>query len=183
MDLLILGIIIFFTIHLVPISPLKNILINLLGENKYKGLFSLIALVGLLIIIYGYSIADFYLIWEPLSYSREIALVLMPISIVLLASANMQTNIKRFIKHPMLIGILVWSFVHLLANGDLRSIILFASFGVYALIDIVYSKKVLTTNNITNYTLTKDMIIVIIGLVAYTLIVHFHQYIAGVDIF
>jgi|TARA_B100001964_G_scaffold218148_1_gene258899 uncharacterized membrane protein len=183
MDLLILGIIIFFTIHLVPISPLKNILINLLGENKYKGLFSLIALVGLLIIIYGYSIADFYLIWEPLSYSREIALVLMPISIVLLASANMQTNIKRFIKHPMLIGILVWSFVHLLANGDLRSIILFASFGVYALIDIMYSKKVLTTNNITNYTLTKDMIIVIIGLVAYTLIVHFHQYIAGVDIF
>jgi len=108
---------------------------------------------------------------------------LMPISIVLLASANMQTNIKRFIKHPMLIGILVWSFVHLLANGDLRSIILFASFGVYALIDIMYSKKVLTTNNITNYTLTKDMIIVIIGLVAYTLIVHFHQYIAGVDIF
>ncbi len=158
-------------------------MINLLGENKYKGLFSLIALVGLLIIIYGYSIADFYLIWEPLSYSREIALVLMPISIVLLASANMQTNIKRFIKHPMLIGILVWSFVHLLANGDLRSIILFASFGVYALIDIMYSKKVLTTNNITNYTLTKDMIIVIIGLVAYTLIVHFHQYIAGVDIF
>ena len=183
MNLLILGIIIFFSIHLVPILPIKNILINRLGENKYKGLFSLIALVGLLIIIYGYSIADFYLIWEPLSYSREIALVLMPISIVLLASANMQTNIKRFIKHPMLIGILVWSFVHLLANGDLRSIILFASFGVYALIDIMYSKKVLTTNNITNYTLTKDMIIVIIGLVAYTLIVHFHQYIAGVDIF
>ncbi len=183
MDLLILGIIIFFTIHLVPISPLKNILINLLGENKYKGLFSLIALVGLLIIIYGYSIADFYLIWEPLSYSREIALVLMPISIVLLASANMQTNIKRFIKHPMLIGILVWSFVHLLANGDLRSIILFASFGVYALIDIMYSKKVLTTNNITNYTLTKDMIIVIIGLLLYVIFVYFHQYIAGVVIF
>ena len=50
MNLLILGIVIFFSIHLVPISPLKNILINRLGENKYKGLFSLIALVGLLII-------------------------------------------------------------------------------------------------------------------------------------
>jgi hypothetical protein len=47
----------------------------------------------------------------------------------------------------------------------------------------MYSKKVLTTNNITNYTLTKDMIIVIIGLVAYTLVVHFHQDIACVDIF
>ena len=55
MNLLILGIIIFFSIHLVPILPIKNILINRLGENKYKGLFSLIALVGLLIIIYGFS--------------------------------------------------------------------------------------------------------------------------------
>jgi len=88
MNLLILGIIIFFSIHLVPIFPLKSILINRLGENKYKGVFSLIALVGLLIIIYGFSIADYYLIWEPLPYSRVIALALMPISIVLLAAAN-----------------------------------------------------------------------------------------------
>ena len=73
MNLLLLGIIIFFSIHLVPIFPIKNILINRLGENKYKGLFSLIALVGLLIIIYGFSRADFYPIWDPLPYSKEIA--------------------------------------------------------------------------------------------------------------
>ena len=183
MNLLILGIIIFFSIHLVPISPLKNILINQLGENKYKGLYSLIALVGLLIIIYGFGHADFYHVWDPLPYSREIAIALMPISMVLLVAANMQTNIKRYIKHPMLVAILVWSFVHLIGNGDLRSIILFASFGVYALIDIIFSKKVLTTNNTTNYTLAKDIIVIIIGLLIYAIIVHFHQYIAGVAIF
>ena len=183
MNLLILGIIIFFSIHLVPISPLKNILINRLGVNKYKGLYSLIALVGLLIIIYGFGHADFYHVWDPLPYSREIAIALMPISMVLLVAANMQTNIKRYIKHPMLVAILVWSFVHLIGNGDLRSIILFASFGVYALIDIIFSKKVLTTNNTTNYTLTKDIIVIIIGLLIYAVIVYFHQYIAGVVIF
>ncbi len=183
MNLLILGIIIFFSIHLVPISPLKNILINRLGENKYKGLYSLIALVGLLIIIYGFGHADFYPVWDPLPYSREIAIALMPISMVLLVAANMQTNIKRYIKHPMLVAILVWSFVHLIGNGDLRSIILFASFGVYALIDIIFSKKVLTTNNTTNYTLAKDIIVIIIGLLIYAVIVYFHQYIAGVVIF
>ena len=183
MNLLILGIIIFFSIHLVPISPLKNILINRVGENKYKGLYSLIALAGLLIIIYGFGHADFHPVWDPLPYNREIALALMPISMVLLVAANVQTNIKRFIKHPMLIGILIWSFVHLIANGDLRSIILFASFGVYALIDIIFSKKVLMTNNTANYTLTKDIIVVIIGLLVYAIIVYFHQYIAGVAIF
>ena len=183
MNLLILGIIIFFSIHLVPISPLKNILINRLGANKYKGLYSLIALVGLLIIIYGFGHADFHPVWDHLPYSREIALVLMPISMVLLAAANVQTNIKRFTKHPMLIGILIWSFVHLISNGDLRSIILFVSFGVYALIDIIFSKKVLTIEKTANYTLTKDVIVVIIGLLVYSIILHFHQYIAGVVIF
>ena len=102
---------------------------------------------------------------------------------VLLVAANMQTNIKRFIKHPMLIGILIWSVVHLIANGDLRSIILFASFGVYTLIDIIFSKKVLMTKNTTNYTLTKDIIVVIIGLLVYAIVVYFHRYIAGVAIF
>ena len=183
MNLLILGITIFFSIHLVPIFPLKKFLINRLGENKYKGLFSLIALIGILIIIYGFSSADYYPIWDPLPYSKELALTLMPISIVLLVAANIQTNIKRLTKHPMLIGILIWSFVHLIANGDLRSIMLFGSFGVYALIDIIFSKKVLTTNNTANYTLTKDIIVVIIGLLVYAIIVYFHQYIAGVVIF
>jgi uncharacterized membrane protein len=183
MNLLILGITIFFSIHLVPIFPLKKFLINRLGENKYKGLFSLIALIGILIIIYGFSSADYYPIWDPLPYSKGLALTLMPISIVLLVGANIQTNIKRLTKHPMLIGILIWSFVHLLSNGDLRSIILFVSFGVYALIDIIFSKKVLTTNNTANYTLTKDIIVVIIGLLVYAIIVYFHQYIAGVVIF
>ena len=183
MNLLILGIIIFFSIHLVPIFPIKNILINRLGENKYKGLFSLIALLGLLIIIYGFSRADFYPIWDPLPYSKEIALALMPISMILLAAANIQTNIKKFIKHPMLISILIWSFVHLIANGDLRSIILFGSFGTYTLIDIFFSKKVLTTNIEVKYTLSKDIMVIIIGLVAYLIIVYYHQFIAGVTIF
>jgi len=165
------------------VSPLKNILINQLGENKYKGLYSLIALAGLLIIIYGFGLAYFQPVWNPLPYSREIAIALMPISMILLTAANVQTNIKRFIKHPMLVAVLIWSFVHLIANGDLRSIMLFGSFGVYALIDIIFSKKVLTTNNTANYTLSKDIIVVIIGLLVYAIIVYFHQYIGGVVIF
>ncbi len=182
MNVLILGIVVFFGVHLVPISPLKKIIINRFGENKYRGLFSLIALAGLLIIIYGFSRTDFYSVWNPLSYSRQIALVLMPISIILLVAANVQTNIKRFIKHPMLVGIIIWSLVHLLANGDLRSILLFASFGTYALVDIIFSKKILATNNSTNYTLTKDIAVVIIGLIVFAIIVYFHKYIAGVAI-
>ena len=83
----------------------------------------------------------------------------------------------------MLIGIIIWSFVHLIANGDLRSILLFASFGLYALIDIIFSKKVLTVNSSVNYSSTKDVMVVIIGLFVYVIIVYFHKYIAGMAIF
>ena len=71
----------------------------------------------------------------------------------------------------------------LIQDGDLRSIILFSSFGAYALIDIIFSKKVLTTNITANYTLTKDIIVIIIGLVVYVVIVYFHQFIADLIIF
>ena len=182
MNFLILGIIIFFSIHLIPILPIKASLINKLGKNKYKGLFSLISLIGLITIIYGFNHADVYPVWNSVTYSKEIALALMPISTILLAAANMQTNIKRILKHPMLIGIIIWSFVHLLANGDLRSIILFASFGLYSLINIIFSKKNSTTNEISNYSSIKDFIAVVIGLIAYMLIILFHNHIAGVAI-
>ena len=57
-------------------------MINRLGENKYKGLYSLIALAGLLIIIYGFGHADFHPVWDPLPYNREIVLALMPNAII-----------------------------------------------------------------------------------------------------
>tara|TARA_B100001964_G_C13968447_1_gene480806 strand:- start:123 stop:632 length:510 start_codon:yes stop_codon:yes gene_type:complete len=168
---------------IIPISSLKNILINRFGENKYKILYSLIALVGYLIIIYGFARADFKPESDPLTYSIEIELTLMSISMVLIAAVNIQTNIKKLIKHPMLIAIFICFFVHLIANGDLQFTMLFSSFGIYALIDIIFSKKVLIINYTEKFTLIKNVIVVIIGFVGYTITVHFHHYISGVKIF
>ena len=49
----------------------------------------------------------------------------MPIAAILLVAGNLPGNISRYVKHPMLTGIALWAFLHLLANGDLSSTIIF----------------------------------------------------------
>ena len=138
MTVLIIGLLLFFSVHLVPLFSLREKLIDKFGENKYKGIFSLLSFTGLILIVVGYRAADISSYWYPVNFGRELALYLMPVSFVLLAASNMKSNIKRLVKHPMLLGILIWSFVHLLNNGELRAILLFGAFIFYAVIDLVF---------------------------------------------
>ena len=164
-----------------PITTIKPLLINRMGENLYSGLFSLLALFGLIVIIYGFRTAYTDPLWSPLPYSRELALVLMPIAVIFLMPGSGKTNYFQNFKHPMFMGILIWAFVHLLANGDLRSTILFSSFALYCIVDMLFTKKITNTSNAT-YPMSNDIIFIGLGLMVYTLIVYFHQYIAGVKI-
>jgi hypothetical protein len=61
----------------------------------------------------------------------------MPVVIILLCAANVPDNIKRFVRHLMLIGITLWGALHLTANGDLTSTIVFASFLIFSILDIL----------------------------------------------
>ncbi len=181
MTIFIFGLVVFFGIHLVPITPIKPLLINRIGEGLYSGLFSLLALFGLIVIIYGFRTANTDPLWNPLPYSRELAIVLMPIAVIFLMPGSGKTNYFQKFKHPMFIGILIWAFVHLLANGDLRSTIIFFSFALYCIVDMLFTKNNTTSSNAT-YPMSNDIIFIGLGLMAYTLIVYFHQYIAGVKI-
>ena len=192
MIVLIIGLVIFFGMHLVPVTGVKSSLIERMGEKKYQGIFSIISLVGFIIIIYGFSLIDtcnqmmadcetdnFYL-WNSFEYSREISFLLMPISIIFIVASQIKSNIKNVLGHPMLFGVLIWSFVHLLSTGDLRSIILFLSFAAYSIIDIVFTKK--TTEQGISYSITNDIVVIVVGLVLYSIILYFHEYVSGVQI-
>ena len=106
MTIFIFGLVVFFGIHLVPITPIKPLLINRIGEGLYSGLFSLLALFGLIVIIYGFRTANTDPLWNPLPYSRELAIVLMPIAVIFLMPGSGKTNYFQKFKHPMFMGIL-----------------------------------------------------------------------------
>jgi uncharacterized membrane protein len=119
MYILLLGLSIFFGIHLVPgLVGFRRRIITKLGEGTYQELYSVIALTGLILIVYGKSKAEFQPIWELPVWSAYVVAVLMLPAFIFLAAANLKSNIKRFTRHPMLWGIALWSGAHLLANGD-----------------------------------------------------------------
>ena len=139
MSLLIAGLAIFLGIHLLPVVPsLRAALLARWGEQRYKGVFSLVAAIGLVLIVVGYVIADDRTrVFAPLAAARAIAPFAMVASFILFAAANMRGHLRRIVKHPMLLGLLLWASVHLLANGDRAGTVLFGAFLAFAVVDLV----------------------------------------------
>jgi uncharacterized membrane protein len=133
------GLVLFLGIHLVPVvPPLKAALVARLGERGYKGTFSAISGVGLMLIIAGFAYAPRGV---PLFAPSPLAIALAPwamaAAFVLLAAANLRGHLRRIVRHPMLVGTIVWSGVHLAANGDVASTVLFGAFLAWASVDLV----------------------------------------------
>ena len=182
MTLLIIGMIMFIGIHIVPSAPFKPNLVASLGANKYKMIFSIFSLLGLGLIIYGFSLSNFVPLWDPLPWGRSVTIATMPLTVIMMCAANMPNNIKRFVRHPMLIGLILWSGTHLAANGDLASTILFLSFGLFALLDVFlvsvggrYTAKAAVS-------FLWDIAVVVIGLILYGILFHFHGSFTGMPL-
>lgn len=114
-----------------------------IGYGTYMGWYSLIAFIGLALIIYGYgAMRPSAILWSPPVWTKHLNVLLQLFAFVILFAAYMPTGyIKKTLKHPMLVGVKLWAFGHLLANGELNSIILFGAFLVYAIIDRIAVKK------------------------------------------
>jgi uncharacterized membrane protein len=138
MPLLITGLFVFLGIHLLPALPRARLaVLARLGENRYKAAYSLASALGLALIVAGYAFSDDRArVFAPLAAARAIAPYAMILSFILFAAANMRGHLRRIVVHPMLIGLLVWSIVHLLANGDRTGTVLFGAFAAYAIVDL-----------------------------------------------
>ena len=177
---LILGLALFAGVHLFPtFVSLRQTLIGRLGENGYKGLFTVVAVAGLVFMVIGKGDADVQQIWSPPAWGRTATSVMMLFSLSLFAAANMPTNIKRFTRHPMLWGLTLWSVGHLLANGDLASIVLFGGLGVYALLGMASANMRGALKQTVKYPVTKDAMVAVAGVVAYALFLFLHPYLTG----
>jgi len=180
---LIAGLVVFLGVHLVPTRPaLRAGLQGRFGELGYKGLFSVVAAIGLVLIIWGKAEAPFVAIWQPPVWTRHIPLALMPIALILLVAAYVPNNLRRVVKHPMLAAVKLWALVHLLANGDLASMLLFAAFLAFAVYDVISVKKRGTAPARGKVNPLLDVVTVVVGLVAYVGLMHAHGHLFGVPV-
>ena len=184
MALLIGGLVLFIGIHVVPsLRRLRAALTARLGENGYKILFSGVSAIGLVLAAVGYGQAPRDQIFEPSQTARTFLPVAMALAFVLVAVANVPGRIRRLLRHPMLAGVLVWSAMHLLANGDLASNMLFGAFAlwaVFAILSAEYRGKRPAVADGKRGSPAFDLAGAAGGLLAFWLVLHFHADLFGV---
>jgi len=136
MPLLLLGTLIFIGTHSFTMARDRRAeLIGRLGENGYKIAYSLLSLLGLVLIGVGYDTYrenGYIPVWDPPVWTRHLALLLVWVAFVAFVAAYLPGRIKGALKHPMMVGIKAWALAHLLANGDLGSMLLFGSLLAWA---------------------------------------------------
>jgi uncharacterized membrane protein len=147
MLLLIIGIGVFFGVHLIPTrTGLRDQLRGRFGAKPYELGFIIASFIGLGLMIYGYGAVQNSpgknpVIWSPPSWSKHVAWLLMLPSAILLAAAYIPSRIRDATGHPMLLATKIWAFAHLFANGRLAAILLFGSFLAWAVIDLISVKR------------------------------------------
>lgn len=136
MLLLVLGLLLFLGTHAFTMArEPRAALVGRFGEGPYKGAYSLLSLAGIIMVSAGYGAyraSGYVPVWDPPVFTRHLALLLVWVGFVAFAAAYLPGRIKGALKHPMLVGVKAWALAHLLANGDLGSILLFGSFLAWA---------------------------------------------------
>ncbi len=192
---MILGLAIFLGMHTLPTQRrLRTRTVAALGEGGYKVAFSLVSLLGIVLIAWGfahYRAAGMIDVWErsvspkTLVILKHITVGLMLPAVILVVAAYLRGHIYKAVKHPMLAGVKLWAAAHLLANGDLGSIILFGSFLAWAVFDRISLKRRADAGGppIPVGGWGNDMIAVAVGIVAYlALAFAFHPVVIGVPV-
>ena len=195
MLLFILGLVLLFGIHMLPFYPeYRAQLIEKLdsdaidAEDMYKIIFSIISLLGLIFIGIGKGSMEYIGLWDIPTFFRYITVVLIAISFILMVAAYLPNNIKSYVPHPMLTGVIIWGVTHMIVNGDVASIILFGSFVVYSVVAIKLINrreydKASEQDAQEKVSVVKDAIVVGIAMFGFLLLLWMHKLLFGRAVF
>ncbi len=146
MSYLILGIVIFLGVHSVRIvaDGWRTKQLEKMGEMVYKGLYSVLSIIGFALIIWGFGVAREtpQLLWTLPVGMRHAASLFTLLAFVLLAAAYVPGNLfKARLHHPMVLAVKSWALAHLLSTGNLAHVILFGAFLGWAVLDFIAARR------------------------------------------
>lgn len=180
------GVLIWSLVHLFPaLMPAKRTqLINSLGEGKYKGVFALLVLIGLALIIVGWRNTVPTHVYSPPSFGRHLTMLLMLFSVILFGAAKGKNWITQRTRHPMLIGMTTWGVAHLIANGDIRAVVLFGGMTIWAIVSIllINKREGAWARPAAISTGKANLRLIVISVVVYAVLIFLHPYFAGVPL-
>ena len=183
MALLLAGISTWILVHLFPaFAPsAREKLVFKLGENPYKGLFSLLILGAIVMIVFGWKSSTPSTVYVPPLAPGILPSILVLAGLILFFAARFKGHLKRILRHPQMVGTLLWATAHLLTNGDSRSLALFGGFAVWTILEIVLcNRRDGPRAELPAASGKFDIIAVVIGCVAWAIVGHFHVKLFGV---
>jgi uncharacterized membrane protein len=188
--ILIIGLVAFLAPHtLTALRAPRQRLVDRLGPGPYKALYSVVSIVGIALIAYGFGLyrsTGWIDVWYPPRWARHVTVALTWPAIILVVAAYVPGDLKRRLKHPMLAGVKLWAFGHLVSNGDLGSIVLFGSVLAWAVFDRISLKRRTDAGAppIPNGGRRNDIIAIVLGTVLYLALgLWFHPLAIGVFAF
>jgi len=189
MIILLIGLVLFLGIHSVRIvaDDWRSRVVARRGAMTWKGLYSLLAIAGFVLICIGFGHArqQAVVLWSPPRWTHDVAALLTLVAFVLITAAYVPGNgIKARVKDPMILGVKCWAAGHLFANGTLADVVLFGSFLVWAVLDFRAARQRRRAGGEPAIAPTKrgrSAIAVVVGVLAWMLFaLHLHQPLIGV---
>ena len=178
------GLALFFAAHsFTMFRDARASLVARLGALPYRGLYSLVSLAGFALIVHGYGQAPRIEVWLPPAALRHLTMLLMLPVFVLLAAAYMPGHIKARVRNPMLMALKIWALSHLLSNGDFASMLLFGTFLLFAVVDLMAVKRSNRSPVVAAPRALFDVLAVVVGLVIYGgFVMGLHRALIGVSL-
>ena len=145
--------------------------------NAGKGLVALLSLGGIVLMVIGYRAADPVFLWQLGDWTRHLNNLLMLVAVALFGLGSSKSHLRGAMRHPMLTGVIVWAFAHLLVNGDAPSLVLFGGLGLWALAEmLVINRAEPEPAAFTGGTFAGDIRLIVISLVVYAVIAGIHTW-------
>ena len=186
MTKLVLGVLLWSFVHLIPAIAVdfrKN-LIDRLGENSYKGVFTLFMILAIYLIISGWKATLPVSLYIPPLWGRHLTALLVLLGFILFFAPYPPNNLKRIIRHPQLTGVALWGLGHLFANGEARSIALFGGLAAWAIIEIMaLNRRDGAWVKPDPAPVKNDILLVVMGIVICGIVAYFHAWLFGVSPF
>ncbi|CAN5727150.1 NnrU family protein [soil metagenome] len=192
MLVLVIGLIIFLGVHSVRIfaEPWRTATRARVGEGRWKGLYSLVAIVGFVLIVWGFGMSrqQPVVLWQTPYWTRHLSALLTLIAFILITAAYVPRNyLKAAVHDPMILGVKVWAVAHLLTNGNLSEVVLFGAFLLWAVADFGAARRRsrlagIARGNTLDYTVARTIQTLVIGLVAWAAFAFYlHRWLIGVQ--
>ena len=178
MTILIVGLALWMLAHFLRrIAPgMRQNLQDRLGDGS-KGIVALVILLAVVLMVIGYRGAETEFLWGRSGWSTGLNNLLMLVSVALFGVGSSKSRLRERMRHPMLTGMMVWAFAHLLVNGDGASILLFGGLFLWAAAEIILiNRSEPDYQPFTGGSLAGDIRLGVISLVVFAVIAAIHTW-------